>query len=84
MRLKFLIVIAIMVLALLSQHNRLLQVEAQLNILSDCCQTQGLKIQELEKVRQPEREEPMNVSEVIRKVTGYFDDHDVSGLLEDD
>lgn len=73
--------IALLLLCILAQHTRLLQVEGQLAVLTDTVQRQGLKLQELEK---PAQEEPeQKYEDIARKVFGYFDDHDVSGLLED-
>lgn len=77
------ILLALVALVLLSQHIRIRQVEAQLATLTDCCQRQELKLKGLEPLLQTEPEEP-TYEELARKVFGYFDDHDVSGLLEDD
>ena len=81
------ILAALLLLVLLGQHVRLRQAEAQLATLTDCCQRQELKLKDLENTLEPllrtEPEEP-TYEELARKVFGYFDDHDVSGLLEDD
>lgn len=84
MRWRYMSLLAIMALGFLGQHTRLCQLEAQLATLADSCQRQEVKLKELEAYRDPVPEEPLNVKDVIRKYAGYFDDHDVSGLLEDD
>ena len=83
MRWRYWILLVLVVLVLLGQHVRLRQAEAQLATLTDCCQRQELKLKDLEPLLQEEPAEP-TYEELARKVFGYFDDHDVSGLLEDD
>lgn len=71
-------------LCILALHSRLQLVEKQVEVLTDCCQRQELQLRRLEKERQatvtPETDQ---TAQIIQKYLGYFDDHDVSGLLED-
>ena len=81
------ILILLAVLCLLVQHTRLSHMEAQLAILEDTCQRQGLQLKELtaevEALKKPDQGSTQPLEEIVRKYMGYFDDHDVSGLLED-
>lgn len=85
MRWKYLALI-LFALCLLTQHVRILNAERQLSILEDCCQRQEVCLNELKEklASQEEPAQPDPLETIIRKYTGYFDDHDVSGLLEDD
>lgn len=85
MRWKYLALILLMALCLLMQHVRILNAERQLSILEDCCQRQEVCLKELKEklASQEEPAQPEPLGTVIRKYAGYFDDHDVSGLLED-
>lgn len=86
MRWKYLALILLIALCLLMQHVRILNAERQLSILEDCCQRQEVSLKklkaELESLGKPAQPDPPET--ILRKYAGYFDDHDVSGLLEDD
>lgn len=85
---QHLAITALMVLCLLAQHTRLREAEARLAVLSDCCQRQELQLKqvttELDALKRPEQEDPQTLTELVKQYAGFFDDHDVSGLLEEE
>lgn len=88
MRWRYLILLAIMALGFLGQHTRLRQLEAQLAVLTDCSQRQELQLKQMDTqlaaINEAPQEAAQPLTELVKKYAGYFDDHDVSGLLEDD
>ena len=81
MRWSNLVLAALVSLCLLAQNVRIRKLETQLDVLKDTVQRQEMKLRELQPIS---REEPEKTyEEIARKVFGHFDDHDVSGLLED-
>jgi len=86
MRLKH-VFAALLLLCLLAQHTRLREAEAQLAVLADTVQRQELRLKQLaadmEALQNPEQEAQQPLTELIQQCVGFFDDHDVSGLLEE-
>lgn len=85
---QYLTITALMLLCLICQHIRLTDAETQLEILSDCCQRQELRLTkmsaDMKQLQKQDQDSQQTVTELIRQCVGYFDDHDVSGLLEED
>lgn len=88
MKWQYLTITALMLLCLLGQHIRLQAAESQLAVLADCCQRQELRMKQLtadmETLQNPGQEGQQPLTELIQQYVGYFDDHDVSGLLEEE
>ena len=84
---QHLAIAALLILCLLVQYTRLLQVENQLAVLTDTVQRQELKMKELDKLVEPllqvEKVEP-TYEELARKYLGYLDDDIISGLLKEE
>ena len=87
MRYRNVLIFLLLLLVLLGQHVRLRQAEAQLATLTDCCQRQELKLKQMDTqlaaINEAPQEAAQPLTELVKKYAGYFDDHDVSGLLED-
>ena len=85
---QYLTITALMLLCLICQHIRLRDAETQLAILSDCCQRQELRLKQLttdmEELQKPNQGSERTLTELVQRYAGYFDDHDVSGLLEEE
>lgn len=88
MKWQYLTVTALMLLCLICQHIRLRDAETQLAILSDCCQRQEMRLKQvtvdLDSLRKPAQDDRQPLTELVKKYVEFFDDHDVSGLLEED
>lgn len=87
MKWRYLVLLTLMTLALLGQHIRIRQVEVQLAVLTDCSQRQELQLKQMDTqlaaINEAPQEAAQPLTELVKKYAGYFDDHDVSGLLED-
>lgn len=88
MKWQYLTITALMLLCLICQHIRLRDAETQLAILSDCCQRQEMRLKQvtmdLDSLRKPAQDDRQPLTELVQKYVEFFDDHDVSGLLEED
>lgn len=84
---KLLAIIALLSLGLLFQGVKLKELESQVAIISDNLQRQELRVKQiqssLEELKTPESDESQPIIEAIRRYSGFLDDHDVSGLLDD-
>lgn len=87
MKWRLLVLTMAVPMILFVQNTRIRTLESQVSILSDCCQRQELRLKEmdtrLEALRETPQEATQPLTELVKKYAGYFDDHDVSGLLED-
>lgn len=87
MKWRYLALLTLLTLVQLGQHIRIRQVEAQLAVLTDCSQRQELQLKQMDTqlaaINEAPQEAAQPLTELVKKYAGYFDDHDVSGLLED-